>query len=152
MTLHLLRGVPPNINGEPVDFETFRRLVRLWASSEPPHVFGSWTRNKPRRASELDGGSVYFVRKGETLFRMPFLGLERVGDFAPDAEPHYLNHTAIVCAPRIVMVEAHKVRFLRGWRYLEEKDAPPDLPGEGKGRPGDVPPAMQRELREMGLL
>jgi len=150
MTLHLLRGVPPNIDGEPVDVEAFKRLVRRWAN-EPGTVFGSWTRNAPRRADELAGGSVYFVHKGETLFRMPFLGIEAVRDFSPDAPARFQNHVAIVCAPQLVMVHRWPIRFLRGWRYLRPEDAPPDLPAvEVSG--DELPPEMKRELQEAGLL
>lgn len=149
MSLHLLRGVPPNINGEPVDLEAFKRLVRQWASQEGT-VFGSWTRNAPRRVGELEGGSVYFVHKRKTVFRMPFLGLERVRDFQPDAEPKYLDHVAICCAPALALVEPWPVRFLRGWRYLKGEDAPPDLPARLKGD-DELPPAMERELKELGL-
>ena len=35
---------------------------------------------------------------------------------------------------------------LRGWRYLEERHAPPDAPD------GAPPPAMRQGLREAGLL
>ena len=150
--LHLLRGMPPAINGCPVDFPTFRRLVRKWEHERA--VFGSWTRRAPRRAAELVGGSVYFVVKGETLFRMPFLGLEPVRDGFPNAPAHYCEHTAIVCAPRVAMVEAHKVRYLRGWRYLTDADAPPDLSQPdlaGTLDDAPPPPTMARELRELGL-
>ena len=70
----------------------------------------------PRREPELQGGSVYFVRGGRTLFRMPFVEIERRGRFS-----------YIVVRPEIVRVEPLKVGFLRGWRYLEGRLAPPDL-------------------------
>ena len=34
-----------------------------------------------------------------------------------------------------------------GWRYLDTKDAPPDLSG---GVDGDIPPELARQLREAG--
>lgn len=153
MTLHLLRGLPPNIDGKPVDFEAFRRLVRRW-SREPDTLFGSWTKHTPRRVDELAGGSVYFVHKRETLFRMPFLGIEPVREFAPDADPKFSNHVAICCAPEIVMVARQPVRFLRGWRYLRGEDAPPDICPTDVGQVSDedLPPAMQADLQEAGLL
>ena len=151
--LHLLRDMPPAINGRSVDFLAFRRLVSQWAR-EHGVVFGSWTRRAPRRASELAGGSVYFVVKGETLFRMPFDGLEPVRDGFPDAPARFLDHTAIICAPRVVMVEAYKVRRLCGWRYLDDADTPADLSAPDLAGPLDAappPPAMARKLRELGL-
>ena len=146
--LHLLRGVPPNINGEAVTLDEFLAMVPAWKADGS--LFGSWTRNRPRRLDELQGGSVYFVHSGETRFRMPLVGLERVGDFTPDAEPYYLNHTALVCEPEIIFVQAFPVRFLRGWRYLTAADAPPDLPAPASDDDA-LPPDMARELRELGL-
>ena len=142
--LHLLRGLPTNIDGKPTDLETFRRLVRRW-SAEPNTVFGSWTARRPRpeKIKELKGGSVYFVRKRTTIFRMPFLGIMPVPEFTPDADPKFANHVAICCAPKIVTVEAWPVGFLRGWRYLEADAAPPDLPDAG--------PRIPAELKELGL-
>ena len=94
-----------------------RRLPGLPAPCEP---VGTGTGHRvrlmdaPRRAAELAGGSAYFIVKGSTLFRMPFLGLEPVRDGFPDVPECYRDHTAIVCAPHIVMVEARTIRFLRG--------------------------------------
>ena len=123
--LHILRGVPPNVNGRPCSLERFFRLCDVW--NERGALFGSWTRRGPRRVDELKGGSVYFVHEKATLFRMPLYGIEKVRDFKPDVEEKYLNHSAFVCLPRIIKVKAKTVKFLRGWRYLEDKDAPPDL-------------------------
>ena len=108
----------------------------------------------PRRAAELAGGSGYFIVKGSTLFRMPFLGLEPVRDGFPDVPECYRDHTAIVCAPHIVMVEARTIRFLRGWRYLDGADVPPDLdvPADLNGpEAAPPPPTTARELRNLGL-
>lgn len=147
--LHLLRGFPPNINGAPITLEEFVASVPGWAAEG--NIFGSWTRRRPRREAELEGGSVYFVLKGETRFRMPLLGLERVGDGNwHDVEPKYVNHTAICCAAEIIWVERFPVRYLRGWRYLASGDAPPDLPAAIPGD-NDLPEDMKRELKELGL-
>ena len=124
--LHILRGVPPNINGKPVDLDRFYRLVDLWHTKG--HQFGSWTRNRPRRQVELRGGSVYFVHKKRTLFRMPLICIEPVRDFAHHVEEKYINHVAFVCEAQIIPVNPMTVKYLRGWRYLDSKDAPADTP------------------------
>jgi hypothetical protein len=56
-----------------------------------------------------------------------------------------------VLEPKVVLVESRPWRAFQGWRYLEAKDAPRDL---DKAAPGarDMPEAMRRELRELGLL
>ena len=64
-----------------------RRLPGLPAPCEP---VGTGTGHRvrlmdaPRRAAELASGSAYFIVKGSTLFRTPFLGLEPVRDGFPD--------------------------------------------------------------------
>ncbi len=81
---------------------------------------------------------MYFVAKRRTLFRMPFVDIE------PDG-----GGCAICMRPELTRVLPYYVGFVRGWRYLKDADAPPDLP-EVAGA-GDAPPAMARELKEPGL-
>ena len=57
----------------------------------------------------------------------------------------------IVLAPEIFAVEPTKVRIFQGWRYLEAKDAPVDLPTASDGDEA-MPPELVAELRELGLL
>ena len=47
--------------------------------------------------------------------------------------------------------EARAHRPFQGWRYLEPKDAPPDITAE-TGDLADMPPEMLRDLRTLGLL
>jgi hypothetical protein len=42
-------------------------------------------------------------------------------------------------------------RAFQGWRYLEAKDAPADRPRHA-ALDDNLPPAMARELRALGLL
>ena len=51
---------------------------------------------------------------------------------------------------KCVPVRPRPYRAFQGWRYLDPKDAPPDL---AKGAlPGKIPPKMRKELAELGLL
>ena len=86
----------------------------------------------------------------EIRFRMPLVRVETVADFDPavPVEEKFRDHVSLTCECRIVMVAPRPVGFLRGWRYLADKDAPPDLVMPAAG---DPPPEMARELREMGL-
>jgi len=45
------------------------------------------------------------------------------------------------------------MRPFQGWRYLDPKDAPPDL-GQSAGGDGiaDLPPHLRRELAELALI
>ncbi len=82
-------------------------------------VFYTVSSRRPKRAAELEGGSVYFVRSGFTVFRMPLVEIEvrRSG-------------VCIAMRPKLIRVEPRKVGMVRGWRYLAAADAPPDIPSD----------------------
>ena len=127
--LHLLRNMPPRRDGRPRNIEAFFRLAAIYR--ERGWLAGFWTSRRPRRTSELESGSVYFAVKGETVFRLPFVRIERVRDFAPHAHERWLDAWAIVCRPETTLVEARRVYRLRGWRYLTPEDAPADIGAPG---------------------
>lgn len=99
------------------------------------------TRQTPKRAGEmLEGGSLYRVFKGVILSRQRILSIETVGE-GPNARCEaVLDETVVRVAPT-------PRRAFQGWRYLEAKDAPPDLDGEAFG---EVPADLARRLREAG--
>ena len=130
--LHLLRNMPPRIDGRPRDVEAFFRLAAIWR--ERDSLAGFWTTRRPRRTEDLKGGSVYFTVKGETVFRLPFMRIERVRDFAPHTNERWLDAWAIVCRPETTLVEARRVYRLRGCRYLAPEDAPADISAPERGR------------------
>jgi len=116
--------------------------MRMKAGFELMHV----TRNTPRRAEEvLDGGSIYWVIKGVMCARQPIIELRSMQ--RADGRPA----CGIVLAPEIFAVEPTKVRIFQGWRYLEAKDAPVDLPMAADGDEA-MPPELVAELRDLGLL
>ena len=123
--LHLLRNMPPRIDGRPRNVEAFFRLAAIWR--ERGALAGFWTSRRPRRTGELEGGSVYFAVKGETVFRLPFVRVERVRDFAPSTDERWLDAWAIVCRPETTLVQARRIYRLRGWRYLTPENAPADI-------------------------
>ncbi len=59
-------------------------------------------------------------------------------------------HCGLVYDKALVPVVARPRRAFQGWRYLEDKDAPPDL-SRTKGA-AKLPEALQRELAALGLL
>ncbi len=146
--LHLLQRLPMFLDGERTTLEVWLRRCRLWQRQGT--LYGSWARQRPRRVDELKGGSVYFVYRNHTMFRMPFVGVEPVREFTTRYDPFFENHFAIMCSPHHVAVEPRPVRFLRGWRYLEGRDAPPDLAG-GVHHDGGLPESLRRELHDLGL-
>ncbi|MDP2213649.1 DUF1489 family protein [Phenylobacterium sp.] len=100
------------------------------------------TRQTPKRAAELiDGGSLYRVYKGAILTRQRILDVTTVGE-GPNARCEMrLDEVLVRVAPT-------PRRAFQGWRYLEARDAPADLAGEGGE---DVPVELARQLREAGL-
>ena len=120
-----------------------------WQTSQRPH----WpkgcavhvTRMWPKREAEvLNGGSLYWVIKGVILARQRIVELKEVnlGDGIP--------RCALVLDAKVIRTEAAPRRPFQGWRYLDPKDSPRDLP---KGRTADdpLPPALAQALAEIGL-
>jgi len=104
------------------------------------------TRMVPKRTEELiDGGSVYWVIKGQIMCRERILAIE------PFTDKDGIGRCRLVLDPKCVLVEPRPRAAFQGWRYLEDRDAPRDL---AKAAPGAaaMPEQMRRELRELGLL
>jgi hypothetical protein len=99
------------------------------------------TRMTPKRAPEMvDGGSIYRVFKGVILCRQRILAVNTVGEGVT-------ARCEITLDDQIVRVAPTPRRAFQGWRYLEPKDAPPDLDLETFGA---VPEDLARRLREAG--
>jgi len=116
----------------------------------PRHVTRMW----PRREAEIVGtegarGSLYWVIRGLILVRQPILGFEEVR--GEDG----VRRCAILLDPQLLRTETRPRGPFQGWRYLEAKDAPPDLGpwhGTGKGGPQPLPVHLEAELSAMGVL
>jgi hypothetical protein len=104
------------------------------------------TRMVPKRAAELtDGGSLYWVIRGEVACR------QRIRDVRPFRDKEGIGRCALVLDPKVVLTAPRVYRAFQGWRYLAAKDAPRDL---AKAAPGAaaMPEKLRRELRELGLI
>lgn len=103
------------------------------------------TRMVPQRAAEiLDGGSIYWVIRGEILCR------ERVLDIRPFVDKEGIGRCRLVLDPVCVPVRPRPFRAFQGWRYMTDADAPPDIQ-RSRGEK-QLPEPLRRELRELGLL
>jgi hypothetical protein len=111
--------------------------LRGWfADRGPEHRLT--TRYLPKRHEELIGGSLYWILKHQFVARSPILGFEA----AEGGKTHIIIDSGlidVVPAPR----RAHQ-----GWRYLDPRDAPPDLAGSASGA---LPPDLVSELARLGL-
>jgi hypothetical protein len=104
------------------------------------------TRMLPTRKDELlDGGSLYWVIRGEVMCR------QRLLDVRPFEDKGGIGRCHLVLEPKLVLVEPRTWRAFQGWRYLGDKDVPRDL---DRAAPGarNMPETLRRELRELGLL
>ncbi len=106
-----------------------------------------YTRNRPRREAEvLDGGSLYWVIRGQIRVR------QRVLAFHAERDDNGRAYCLIETAPEVVATLLRPFRPFQGWRYLRPLDAPPDARGPGDLGLEAPPEAMLKELRELGLI
>ncbi len=136
MALHILKLC--------VGVDTLQELAdwqaaRLKQMKGPRKLLSHVTRMTPKRRDEiLDGGSLYWVIKGQIAARQPIV------DLRPAVKNGHPS-CAIVYEPALIPVARRLHRPFQGWRYLKADDAPPDLPGGMSGELG-------AELAALGLL
>jgi hypothetical protein len=99
------------------------------------------TRYRPKRHTEIIGGSLYWILKHRVIGRSEILGFE-------DAEG---GKTDIVILGKVIPTVAQPRRAHQGWRYLEPVDAPVDL-GSGVEGADQLPAALAGELAAIGLI
>jgi len=111
--------------------------LRTWVESgAEAHMT---TRYLPKRHEEMIGGSLYWIIEHAIVARSEILGFEQRDD----------GRWTIRLAPKLILVQARAKRAHQGWRYLEEADAPEDLP-EGETATA-LPGRLIRELSKLGL-
>jgi hypothetical protein len=123
---------------------TQRSLIEIAAGREPhsDHI----TRMVPKRVQELlDGGSLYWVIKGQLCARQPLL------DIVEFTDVDGINRCRLVLGPEVIETMPNPRRPFQGWRYLDPQDAPRDLFESGQSEQ-DMPADLKRELAELGLL
>jgi hypothetical protein len=141
MPLHLIKlavGAESFADMEAWQAQRLQELVQQGKKPEMIHI----TRSTPKRAAEvLNGGSLYWVIKGVICARQRLLELRPiVYNDAP--------HCGLVYDKELIRVVPRPHRPFQGWRYLDPKDAPPDLATLGEAENDK----MLRELAELGLL
>lgn len=102
------------------------------------------TRQMPKRRDDvLDGGSLYWVIKGVLSCR------QRIVDLRAFTDGEGIERCDICLDPETVRVIPRPRGPFQGWRYLEAKDAPPDL--DLKGGIAEMPDALRMELQRLGV-
>jgi hypothetical protein len=112
--------------------------LRRWVEAGPEALMT--TRYLPKRHGEMIGGSLYWIIEHAIVARSPILGFEQRED----------RRWTIRLAPQLIRVQPRAKRAHQGWRYLEEKDAPPDL-AEGEVAGDAMPGRLIRKLAALGL-
>ncbi len=145
MTLHLLKlcvGAESIADMEEWIAEKLAVKKARGEKVEQPHR----TRMVPKRVAELlDGGSMYWIIKGQVAARQTIL------DVRPFTDDDGISRCHIVLEPEMIPVMPRPHRPFQGWRYLADADAPADL-DKGNAIVAEMPEQLRRELREMGLL
>lgn len=144
MTLHLLKlcvGIEsPDELSERIAF----RAAQCEAAGqiyEPMHT----TRMIPKRKDELlNGGSLYWVMKGQIRARQKLI------DIRPFTDSEGISRCHLVLDRELVYTSLQPRRAFQGWRYLKQNDAPADISGDQHDE--DIPISFKQELSDLGLL
>jgi len=143
MTLHLVKlCVGCDSVKDLKDWIRQRQKQKKTKKNEHIHT----TRMVPKRAGELlDGGSLFWVIRGQIMCRQRLLAIR------PFTDRDGIGRCRLVMDPAVVLVEPRPMRAFQGWRYLDVERAPREL---SKAAPGvaTMPEELRRQLRELGLL
>jgi hypothetical protein len=103
------------------------------------------TRQTPKRVEELlDGGSLYWVIKGQISVRQPLI------DIRPARARDGIPRCALVYGPELVPTLRRAHRPFQGWRYFKPQDAPQDVRALKGGR--GLPDDLKIKLAALGIL
>lgn len=143
MTIHLLK---PALKCADV-YEFAGRQPQWHMPHKGRIVYPVWTSRKPTREADLlEGGSVFWIVKGQVQCRQDIWDIIDYQDDESD-KPSFL----ILCNPQLVRTQGYARKPFQGWRYLEAPNAPPDI-GPLTANDERPPPEMEEALRSAGLL
>lgn len=145
MALHLLKLCVGADSLEDLrDWVSQRSLIAIAAGLEPHSIHT--TRMVPKRLQDLlDGGSLYWVIKGQVQARQKLLDIRTFIDEAG------ITRCDLVLGPEVIETALQPKRPFQGWRYLTADDAPRDVTTLGEGV-ADLPSDLKKELMQLGLL
>jgi hypothetical protein len=145
MTLHLIKLCVGADSIDDLKGWVADRSMHALAAGLEPHSTHT-TRMVPKRVEELlDGGSLYWVIKGQVQARQKLL------DVKSFTGADGISRCDLVLGPEVIETAPAPRRPFQGWRYLVADEAPRDLAGFGGGSQ-EMPADLRRELAELGLL
>ena len=112
-----------------------------WPQGKAIHITRMWPK---REAEVLEGGSLYWVIKGMILAR------QRITDLQQADLGDGISRCALVLDAEVIRTEAAPRRPFQGWRYLDPRDSPRDLP-MARAKDDPLPAAIAQALAEIGL-
>jgi hypothetical protein len=145
MALHLIKLCVGADSIEDLHAYQEQRLAAQKKAGEKPRLFHTTFQAPKRQADLLDGGSLYWVIKGVIQVRQRLVGFE--DGHKPDGSRCCL----LLLDAALVPVRPAPRRAFQGWRYLDAADAPADL-GRADKQLASLPPAMRRDLTDLGLI
>lgn len=145
MALHLIKLCVGADSIEDLREWVSERSMSALAAGLEPHTTHT-TRMVPKRGEELlDGGSLYWVIKGQVQARQKLLDIQTFTDGEGISRCH------LVLGPEVIETAVQPKRAFQGWRYYPQDDVPRDLNSLGEGI-AEMPADLRRELSELGLL
>ena len=145
MALHIIKLCVGADSIEDLHAFQKERLAAQKKVGEKPRLFHTTFQTPKRQAELMDGGSLYWVIKGTIQVRQRLVGFEE--GHKPDGSRCCL----LLLDAALVPVRPVPRRAFQGWRYLDAADAPADL-GRADKQLAALPPAMRRDLTDLGLL
>jgi hypothetical protein len=144
MPLHLLKLCVGAGSIADLEDHIAARLAACRAARLPPEQIHT-TRMVPKRVDEiLDGGSLYWVIKGQIAARQDLVAVR------PFTDAEEIGRCDLVLKPEVVPVVPRPCRPFQGWRYLDHDTRPADLASMAGG--SGMPEHLRFALRELCLL
>src|ERR1700733_8263310 len=142
MTLHLIKLAVGCDSVKDLKSWVAERMQTAKKKGLPQHHVHV-TRMVPKRVDELlDGGSLYWVIRGEIAAREKIIAIE------PFRDSDGIGRCRLVMKPKGIAGMKRPRGPFEGWRYLAASDAPRDLGAVGSGV-ADMPEPLRRELRDL---
>jgi hypothetical protein len=129
------------------ELESYRNeRAHWWGADYGEDVHVHRTRTMPKRRDEIEGrASIYWVISGVIRCRQSIVRL------AEAIDEQGIPCCDIIMSPDLVRVTPRPKSPFQGWRYLDPKDAPPDLSVAGFAEEaGDI--VLAEELSRLGLI
>ncbi|WP_108885853.1 DUF1489 family protein [Pseudoprimorskyibacter insulae] len=140
-TVHLIKLSVGTEN--PEDLAAWQALPQAQtADGLPCHVTRMWPK---REAEVLNGGSIFWVIKGQVQCRQKIIRLDEV--MGADG----IRRCAIVLAPDLIRTTIAPRRPFQGWRYLNVEDAPKDMTAS-RLNDDPLPAELAGALADIGVL